>query len=168
MRLKMKNNIFDKLSETPVEQFNEARDYAFHYLSYRPRSVLEIARRLKQRGYDSNTVTMVVEHLQNYKFLDDEAFTKMWIQSRLNYKPSGRRKIYGELLQKGIDREIIERHLSEITMENEELLAMALISKKCSKAILSYKKLEGFLIRRGFGSEIVRKVLTGHQEPDVK
>ncbi len=142
------------------ERFAAAKEYSLKYLSYRPRTAWEVRKKLLGRGYDDEIVNRVVDFLAEYKFLDDDSFIEMWIRSRTREKPSGRRRIYAELAEKGLDRGIIDRHLAKITPQKEQEMAEALVQKKCLKNITDYKRLRGFLLRRGFDPEIVNEVLT--------
>lgn len=141
------------------EKIQKAKEYALKYLSYRPRSSWELSTRLANKGYDLEIIALVLAFLRDYNFLDDEEFAGMWVRSRLKDKPSGRRKIFAELVQKGVDKEIIERHLAGITSDQEEQLAMALVEKKCRKTGFNEKKIRGFLLRRGFSIVVIRKII---------
>lgn len=142
---------------------NRAKEYALKCISYRPRSAWEMNKKLADKGYDEDIITLVMIFLKEYNFIDDEAFAGMWLRSRNTCKPSGRRRIYAELAQKRLDKEIIEKCLSELTAEKEEEMAWALVEKKCRKIPFDYNKLKGFLIRRGFGLTIINKVLLKYQ-----
>lgn len=138
---------------------NKAKEYALRYISYRPRTAWEVNKKLTDKGYDTEIITLVMVFLKEYNFLNDEEFTRMWVSNRLREKPSGPHRIYSELVQKGVDKDLIERHLAEITLDKEEEMAMALVEKKCRKVPFNYNKIQGFLLRRGFKTIIVRKVL---------
>ena len=142
---------------------NRAKEYALKCISYRPRSAWEMNKKLADKGYNEDIITLVMIFLKEYNFIDDEAFAGMWLKSRNTCKPSGRRRIYAELAQKRLDKEIIEKCLSELTAEKEEEMAWALVEKKCRKIPFDYNKLKGFLIRRGFGLTIINKVLLKYQ-----
>lgn len=138
---------------------NSARDYALNCLSYRPRTEKEIIKKMNQKGYSDEVISSVLAFLKEYQFLDDAAFARMWIRNRQSCKPSGKRRIYNELMEKGVDRDIIRDHLSEITSESECQMIRQLVEKKISRTRYTNKKLEGFLIRRGFSPSDVWKVL---------
>lgn len=143
--------------------FDKAKDYALTFLSYRPRTEKEMKRKLTEKGFNRDTITEVVGFLKEYKFLNDSAFTRMWIRNRMYCKPSGKRRIYNELLEKGVSREIIEENLNDITPVMEYETMNELFNKKVSRSGFNYKKLEGFLIRRGFNPSDVRKILQEYE-----
>lgn len=153
-----KQNQDDKLSS--------AKDCALRYLSYRARSVMEVRGKLAEKGFNTDVINAVIAFLKEYKFVDDNAFARMWIRNRTTLKPAGRRRIINELFQKGIDKDTINCNLSELLPEQEEQMAADLVERKLRRAAFSYKKLEGFLARRGFDPGIIRKVLTGFNKED--
>ena len=146
------------------ELLNKAKEYALKCISYRPRSAWEMSKKLADKGYNEDIITLVMIFLKEYSFIDDEAFAGMWLRSRNTCKPSGRRRIYAELAQKRLDKEIIELCLSELTAEKEEEMAWALVEKKCRKVPFDYNRLKGFLIRRGFELTVIKKVLLKYQQ----
>ncbi|PKM81814.1 MAG: hypothetical protein CVU89_07240 [Firmicutes bacterium HGW-Firmicutes-14] len=140
----------------------EAKDYALRFISYRPRTVWEVKQRLTIRGYKSDIISGVIEFLNEYDFLNDEKFARMWVRNRTNEKPCGRYRIYCELRQKGVAKDIIEKALAGFSQEKEHQMSVSLVEKKCRKTSFDYKKLQGFLLRRGFDPEIVKKVLADY------
>lgn len=152
--------------KNPDEQFPSAKDCALRYLSYRARTVMEVKGKLTEKGFNTEVIYAVIAFLKEYKFVDDNAFARMWIRNRTTLKPAGRRRIINELFQKGIDKDTIDCNISELLPEKEEQLAADLVEKKLRRTAFSYKKLEGFLARRGFNPEIIRKVLTRFNKED--
>lgn len=144
-----------------AERFRTAKEDAFRYLSYRPRTVLEVDKQLAGKGYENKIIDLVINFLLEYRFLDDESFARMWIKSRTCEKPCGRYRIRSELLQKGVAKDIVDRCLAELTPQQEEDMAAALVTAKCRRVPVNYRKLKGFLLRRGFHPETVNKVLAG-------
>ncbi len=149
-------------SKSRGELFDSAKNHALNYLSFRPRTVREITTKLTDKGFDTEIISDVIQFLKEYKFVDDDAFARMWIRNRTTLKPTGRQKIKNELFQKGLDKETIERNICQLQPEDEEQMAAFLIEKKIRRAEFSYKKLEGFLARRGFSSGIIRRVLNNY------
>jgi len=143
-----------------VGKLSKAKEYALRVISHRPRTVWEIDKKLADKGYDSEIIALVIAFLKEYSFLDDESFTRMWIRSRTIGKPSGPRRIYAELVQKRVDRELIEQHLAGLTPEKEEEMAIRLVESRCRKTGFNYNRLQGFLLRRGFNPGAVKKVLS--------
>lgn len=142
-----------------VERLQKAKDYALRYISYRPRTVWEVNKKLTDKGYDHQIIALAIVFLKEYRFLDDLEFARFWIRNRQKVKPCGSRRIYCELVQKGIAKSIIDKCLAEITPEHEEEAAEALVEKKCQRAPFDYNKIRGFLLRRGYTPSVVNNVL---------
>ncbi|MBU4310557.1 recombination regulator RecX [bacterium] len=147
------------------EGVKKAKDYAFKLLSYRPRSVKEIQDRLKKKDYSSRIISEVIKSLKRLKFLNDKEFAKMWVESRIKTRPMGRHRLYQELIQKGIDRELIEKTLSNYREEEEIELAKELAQRKLKRSyqnldkVTTKRRLYGFLQRRGFSYDTIQEVM---------
>ncbi len=147
------------------EEIKRAKDYAFKLLSYRPRSIKEIQDRLKKKDYSSKVILEVIKSLKKLKFLNDKEFARMWVESRIKTRPMGRYRLYQELIQKGIDRDLIEKTLSDYREEEEIELAKELARKKLKRSyrnldeVTTKRRLYGFLQRRGFSYDTIQEVL---------
>jgi regulatory protein len=86
---------------------------AARFLEARSRSVTEVRRRLTGAGYQRALVDGAIERLLELGVLDDRAFAEAWIASRDRARPRGERVLRQELLQKGIDRPLIDELLEE-------------------------------------------------------
>jgi regulatory protein len=86
---------------------------AARFLEARSRSVVEVRRRLTGAGYRPALVEGAIERLLEVGVLDDRAFAEAWIASRDRARPRGERVLRQELIQKGIDRALIDELLEE-------------------------------------------------------
>ena len=86
---------------------------AARFLEARPRSVTEVRRRLTGAGYQPALVEGAIERLLELGMLDDRAFAGAWLASRDRARPRGERVLRQELLQKGVDRALIDELLEE-------------------------------------------------------
>lgn len=146
---------------------------ALHYLTRRPRSIKEVRENLETKKKKWNNpqdsdevIDAVIESLLKQNFLNDLTFAIWWREQRTRFRAKSDRLIRMELLQKGVSKDIIEKAFQE---ENEELLtdgdkARKLIEKQLPKLNgLSkhekFQKLAGYLGRRGFDYEIIRRAI---------
>ena len=111
-----------------------------HLLSFRPRSAAE----LKQRG-----LAAAIPKLIELDLIDDQKFARWWVDQRVRLNPRGNIALKTELMQKGIDREIIDSVL--LSKDQEIDLAKKLLAKKN----LDKPRAQRFLLSRGFSSDIV-------------
>lgn len=89
---------------------------------------------LKEKGYPRECIDKAIDKLEEYGYIDDEAFCESYIAS---YPIKSRRKLKYDLLGKGIKEEIIEAKLSEYINDEEE-------SEKCLKYAEKYMKNKEF------------------------
>ena len=77
------------------DSFEKAKQSAFKLISYRPRSVAEVARNLREKSYDEAVVSEVIARMQELQLLDDHAFALYWIEQRETFKPRSFMAILG-------------------------------------------------------------------------
>ena len=144
----------------------KAREYAFLLLKFRPRSANELAERLKRKGFEPAVVRGVVAFLQERRFIDDAAFARGWIESRLA-RPYGFTRIRQELKLKGVAPEIVARLIEEKKEEfSEEEAVRSLIRAKMKRLAgiepqKARQRIYGYLIRRGFSPDIIIDTFQG-------
>lgn len=146
------------------ENLSQAFNRSIKYLTYRIRSAKEIADYLSQKGFDEKTVAETIGKLLELKFLNDLEFGRIWIESRQKYNGKSKYILRNELQQKGLDKELIDNLLGSAQDDLE--IAKQLFEKKKDKLKhLSkdefFKKMAGFLGRKGFSYDIIKKVING-------
>ena len=90
------------------ELFKKAKNQALKYLSYKDRSKWEITQYLEKKKHSHLVTQQTLEYLESLNYLDDQRFALQWGQFNINKKKLGRNRLYLELLNKGIDRKILE------------------------------------------------------------
>jgi regulatory protein len=64
----------------PGEQIRQQQDIinakqaAYNYAAYKPRTEFQVRKRLKERGYEDNLVWEAIEFIKKFDLLDDELF----------------------------------------------------------------------------------------------
>jgi regulatory protein len=134
------------------DERNRAFDRAVQFLSYRPRSRVEVERYLRGKSIDEVVRDDVIARLERAKYLDDEAFARFWLENRERFRPRGERALRYELRQKGVSDEIIAHVLSDL---DDEASAWRAVEGRLSRwASLPgdefRQKVVGYLSRRGF------------------
>lgn len=134
-------------------------------MRFRPRSVKEMAQRLKQKGHRGFIIARTIDELKDVRMLDDKVFARLWIGDRISLKPAGRSLIVRELKAKGLDDKSIESAFEEYKGSFDEYeIAAPLARRKAERlkglgAEKSKKKLFDFLNRRGFSYNTIWKVI---------
>lgn len=148
-----------------AKELERAKAIAYRLLSFRSRSTSEIIRKLKTKGIDPQIIEQTIAVLSEYNYLNDDKFARLWVENRNLLKPMGKRRLQQELAEKGVATHIIGQVLSGIAGEDEETLVKNLVEKKLARnQELNLKKLENFLLRRGFSPMVIRKVLGNRME----
>ncbi len=144
------------------DERNRAFNQAVRFLSYRPRSRVEVERYLRGKAIAEEVVAHVVARLEQAKYLDDEAFALFWVENREQFKPRSQRALRYELRQKGVSDEVINQALSEL---DDETAAWHAIEGRLSRwANLPgdefRQKAAGYLSRRGFDYSTISLTIT--------
>lgn len=137
---------------------------ALRYLSYRPRSQLEVKNYLRQKGCAAPVSDAVVEKLRALNYLDDLSFAQIWARSRLASRGYGPRRVEQELRVKGIDANVIRQILQEsLQQTSEQESAREILTKRFAGASLQDAKAQrravALLLRRGFSSKVIFDLL---------
>ena len=149
-----------------MEFFDKYFNYSLKYLAYRPRSEKEVRDALIRKKAPEAVIEKVIGTLREHRFVNDDEFTKWWIEQRATYKPRSKRVLSMELKQKGIPQDIITKYLVEDqeTAVNDLEQALRLTSKKIKRySHLEreelYQKLGGALARKGFSWDIIKRAI---------
>jgi len=150
------------MEQIDKEKFSQARNKAFQLLSYRERTIKEIEDRLSKKDFEEDVIKAVVDFLLEKDYLNEERFSEMWIRSRKKHHPRGRKLIYKELKNKGVNQRLINNALNE-HLSNQEELEMAeylkdkWLRRRTEEDSSSYK-LKNYLANKGFSYDLVYKV----------
>lgn len=143
------------------DQAKRAWDSALLLLSVTARTRRELERRL-QRTYPPEVVALVLDRLEEGGWLDDRAFAEGYIRAKREY---GRRRLLQDLLRKGVDRtvamEVLERHQGDDdgAQQAREAAVARLARMQGVDRETAQRRLAGYLARRGYGFEIISRVL---------
>lgn len=142
------------------DTLEKAKQSAFRYLSYRPRSTAEVRNNLTKKEYPEAVIETVMTRLTELGMLDDKQFARYWIEQRETFKPRGQRALRQELYQKGISRQIIDEAVAGV---DEYAAARKAAEKKAYRWThlpreQFFSKMNGLLQRRGFNYAITRTV----------
>jgi len=146
-----------------MDQFDIFYAKSLAYLSFRQRSEKEIREYLKKKNAPPEVAEKIILNLKKHRFINDEEFARMWIESRNRASPRSQGVLKLELQQKGISNETIEMQLTGADLAKSDLeLAKAVVQKRLPRlAGLEreeiYKKLGGYLARRGFNWEVSKR-----------
>jgi regulatory protein len=145
------------------EEQAKANDQALRFLTYRQRSKKEIIDKLKKNGFSENIIENTLLYLKEYNLINDLEFAESFAKDKINLNGFGPKRIKYDLYKKGISNDIIQKVLEE-DKDDEYSRALELGKKKLTSyknddKNAKYRKLGGFLQRKGYSYECVSKVL---------
>lgn len=164
-----------KLAELEQESvYGKLYARALEYTMLRPHSSKEVRdylwRKTRSTKYKSRTgeikeregvsqaiADRVFERLQTKGYVDDEKFTRYWVENRNLTKGSSRRKLEAELRAKGVASSIVSQAF-DMTERQDEQEIQKIIAKK-RRRYPDDQKLMQYLARQGFSYDDIRHAL---------
>jgi regulatory protein len=130
-------------------------------LAVRQRSRRELERRLVQAGFDPGEVDAELVRLESVGLLDDEAFARAVVESRMGSRGESRRAVAIKLQQAGVGREVADAAL-EGAAEGEQARADRLAESRAGRVggldpATGFARVSGFLMRRGYAPGVARQ-----------
>lgn len=155
-------------------QFGKLYTRALEYVFVRPRSRREMNDYLYKKTRDTRTKTgdikrgvskeltvRVFNRLDEKGHLDDERFTRFWVENRNLRKGSSMRKLRSELQAKGVESSIIDRVLRDSDRDDASEI-MKIIAKKAQR-YTDEQKLIAYLARQGFAYDEIKRALSDEE-----
>ncbi|HEX4204547.1 MAG TPA: RecX family transcriptional regulator [Ktedonobacteraceae bacterium] len=147
------------------EELQQAVERSLNFLSFRPRSRVEIRRYLSKKHTSPEIIAAVLERLDGMEVVNDHDFATFWVENRDHFSPRGAQALKNELRMKGVAREVVDE-LVDDEQDNERALQAA--RKKASSLARQpgmdyatfYRRLGSFLQRRGFSFDITKKTVS--------
>ncbi len=145
------------------DEVEVAYQKALQLLERRPRAEAEIRRSLGKNDLPEEVIEAVLERLRSNSLVNDEQFARAWVENRTEFRPRSRRALAAEMRQHGLERETIQKTLSETDLDEEKLAYQAGLKQSRKLSQLEWldfrRKLSAFLARRGFGYEVIAPVV---------
>lgn len=123
------------------------------------RSRQQLARKLAEREVPQPVATALLDRFEEVQLIDDAEFARMWVRTRTAAKSLSRSSLRRELADRGIDAELAEDALLQLSDENEDEQAREVVRRKLRhSADLSdravrdkeVRRLVGVLARKGY------------------
>ena len=147
----------------------KAAEKAVSYINIKPRTAQQVKKYLKDKGYEEDVISEVVEQLKEYRYIDDMEFALLYFRYGFE-KGRGVSRIRRELSEKGVSSEIIDIAYEELEDVPDQVEMAIEIASSVISGIdmddLDYEakqklkaKLGRRLMSRGFSSDVVYKVI---------
>lgn len=144
-----------------------AKEKALYLLEYRSHSKKELADKIS-RTTSREAAEAAVERMEELGLINDESYARQLAEYLMERKGYGVRRARQELLQKGIDRELIEELLEELAPDPEEKLR-EIVKRKYQNQLKDekgYRRTVAALQRLGYGWEDIKTVLAEFRDDE--
>ena len=142
------------------------RQRALDYLGKREYSYFELTQKLKPFADESDNIPAILDDFKKRGWLSDARFTEQLVHARQS--KFGSTRVANELREKGVADDLIANALEEVKV-NELDFARDVCRKKFKASPSSredWAKQARFLQSRGFGFDVIKKVLNIKSEED--
>lgn len=138
----------------------EATKKMENYCAYQERCHQEVKNKLKNMNMISQAIDVIMVHLLDHNFLNEERFAKTFVNGKFRIKKWGRRRLILELKKKGISKYNINQAVKEISDDEYIEVFNDLAEKRVNlimetNKIKKKKKLMDYLFYRGWESHLV-------------
>lgn len=117
--------------------------------------------RMGKTEYPLEVIEEAIAYVKSYRYVDDSRYAAQYIEEKKARR--SRRQIEQELLQKGIDREIVCQAFEETEQIPEEELIQYWVEKRHYDAqtadLSETRRMYAFLARKGFRSSAIMNAL---------
>lgn len=175
---------FELLLKKKIEQSEKEKvllcnqEYDVYYvalkaLKNRFRSVKDLKELLLKKEYPVEYVEKAIDKLLKQGYLNDQSFAKAYINNQMITSSKGPRKFEKELLDKGVQSDIIFKELEVFTKEEQ----ISKIKKIATRLIKSNRSRGGAVLRRkithdiqmaGYDVSLINSVLSTMEFGDTK
>lgn len=139
---------------------DEAKKKLEYYCVYQERCHKEVTQKLRNMYMIPEAIDVIIVHLLEHNFLNEERFTKTFVSGKFKIKHWGKRRLTLELKRKDISKVNINQALSEINEAEyievfNNLAEKRLLFIKETNKFKKRKKLADYLLYRGWESHLV-------------
>ena len=137
-----------------------ARNIVLKLLERGPKSSAELATALEKHEIPAEIIKHVISRFSEVELINDQAYAQQVVDASRRTKGLARSMVKRKLADKGLDQEVINQVVADISDEDELAVATELAIKRFGQLgkldpDVRNRRLVGFLQRRGFGSGVV-------------
>ena len=143
---------------------DQVLDKMAKYCAYQERCVKDVKDKLRTFDIPQEAKDKILGYLLENRFVNDERFAKSFVRGKINQSGWGVNKIRFHLIQKGIDKELIDEVLGQTDEEfyRQRLVDVLKTKAKTVKADSDFekkRKLAAYAMQKGFEAALVWEVL---------
>ncbi|WP_111307803.1 regulatory protein RecX [Confluentibacter sediminis] len=130
------------------------------YCAYQERSHQEVRQKLETMNMIPEAVDMIIIHLLEHNFLNEERFAKAYVSGKFNIKKWGKSRLTYQLKQKGVSKANINRAIEAISDKEymkvfNDLTDKKALSIKEPDKLKKKRKFIDYFLRLGWESYLV-------------
>ena len=143
---------------------DQVLDKMAKFCAYQERCVKDVRDKLKTFDIPAEEKTKILDYLLDNRFVNDERYAKAFVRGKVNQSGWGINKIRFHLMQKDIEKELIDEALGQTDEEVYRLRLIDILKTK-SKTIKAEsdfekkRKLAAYAMQKGFEGNLVWEVL---------
>ncbi|MCE1164067.1 MAG: RecX family transcriptional regulator [Bacteroidetes bacterium] len=147
------------------DEIGFAKRVAYRFLNYKQRSEKEVRKKLKEKKISEKAIELVISSLKDLNYLNDEYYAKLYLQSKIQRKPEGKRVLKIKLTEKGIPKDVADNIISEQYPPETEAQKAAELLKKYEKKVRAKSEQEKrqkcyrYLVSKGFDFDTINELL---------
>ena len=143
---------------------DQVLDKMAKYCAYQERCVKDVRDKLKTFEIPEKEKEKILDYLLDNRFVNDERYAKAFVRGKVNQSGWGVNKIRFHLIQKGIDKDIIDEALGQTDNEvyRQRLIDILKTKSKTIKANSDFekkRKLAAYAMQKGFEGNLIWEVL---------
>ena len=143
---------------------DQVLDKMAKYCAYQERCVKEVRDKLKTFDIAEEDKTKILDYLLDNRFVNDERYANAFVRGKVNQSGWGINKIRFHLIQKGINKDIIDEALGQTDEEvyRQRLIEILKTKAKTIKAASDFekkRKLAAYAMQKGFEGSLVWETL---------
>ena len=151
---------------------DQVLDKMAKYCAYQERCVKDVKDKLKTFDIPQEEKSKILDYLLDNRFVNDERFANNFVRGKVNQSGWGVNKIRFHLIQKGIDKDVIDEALGQTDNEvyRQRLIDILKTKSKTVKVETDFekkRKLAAYAMQKGFESSLVWEVLQGIASQDI-
>ena len=141
-----------------AEKFDNLKTKVLKYVLYKKRTESEV--REKFKDCNQNLLEEVIEFLKKYDYINDNEYIERSIAEFKNLRNFSIKEIKYKLLQKGLDKNLVEEY---VNFHEGELLEFEVNSAKnliCKKnKNMELQDIKNFLYKKGYANSSIEKAI---------
>lgn len=146
-----------------------AVEAAYRYLNRRDRTLSEMRKHLLGEGIEAGCVESAIQTLTDRGHLNEARFARAFAEDKRELEQWGNDRIERRLLDRGVDRELVEQILGATNSEGELDRALGVLRRRFPTPPRDRREREraiGVLLRKGYRSELALDALAEYARGD--